>query len=422
MNFNTILYRFGLDPNDFDNKLIEPIKSENGFIYELWQKDKNRKCPYCGNDNNYKHNYFYTETSCCINEQLKEILRIRKIRYKCRKCGKTFTNSINGIDTRDTITKQVKDMITNDLFKMFSFSDIAKNYNLSKNRVIQLFDEIIDYVPRKTLPKTLCIDEKKFKDGNGSKYVCILYDFDNGNVIDVLRNRQLAYLNEYFDQISQKEKENVKFFVCDMNDGYISIQKKHFPNATLIIDLFHIVKQLTEAVNSVRISAMYKTNATSIRYRFMKSYWRYFLCRKEDVPDKFLTSKKTEERYHFDDLIFECLKYDNNLLIAYNILQDFYHYYQKRNFNDALEFIQFISNRCIDSNISNLVKTGQTYYKYRYGIANTISKSQNSIHPSNSAAENTNNHIETLIRISYGFKNFDRFRKRILLIRTYKNE
>lgn len=418
MNFNTILFRFGLEPNDFDNRLIDPIKTEDGYIYELSQKDSNRICPHCGNDHCHIHNYFYTETSCCINEQLKETLRIRKIRYICTNCGKTSTNPISGIESKDTITKQVKEMIRNDFFKMMSFSDIAKKYNLSKMRVIQLFDKIINYVPRKPLPTILCIDEKKFKDGNGSKYACVLYDFDNETIVDVLRSRRLAYLEEYFNNISQKERENVKYFVCDMNDGYITIQRKYFPKATLIIDLFHIVKQLTEAINSIRKSAMHRTNPSSIKYRFMKTYWRYFLCRKEDIPNKFYIDKKTELRYHYDDLLFDCLTNDEYLMKGYNILQDFYHYYQKRNFDESLNFIQYISNRCKESNNIYLIKVGETFYRYRYGIANTISRSQNVNHPSNSTAENTNNHIETLIRISYGYKNFERFRKRILLIRT----
>ncbi len=422
MNFNTILYRFGLEPNDFDNRPIDPVKSEDGFIYELWQKDNNRKCPYCGSERCHIHNYFFTETSCCINGQLKETLRIRKIRYICTACGKTFTNHVRGIDTNDTITRQVKEMIRNDFFKMMSFTEIAEKYSLSKMRIIQLFDEIIDYVPRKSLPRTLCIDEKRFSDGSGSKYICILYDYETGTVVDVLRSRQLAYLYEYFDGIGEKERKNVKYFVCDMNDGYMSVQKKYFSGSTLIIDLFHIIRQLTEAVNSIRILAMHKTTKSSVRYRFMKTCWRTFLCRKEDVPDRFMTDKKTGQTYHFDDLIFDCLVHDADLMKGYNILQDFYHYYQKRNYKDSLDFIQHISDRCRQSDNIHLTKAGETYYRYRYGIANTISKSQNIFHPSNSAAENTNNHIETLLRISYGFKDFERFRKRILLIRTYKNE
>jgi len=231
----------------------------------------------------------------------------------------------------------------------------------------------------------------------------------------------LAYLHEYFNNIPEKERENVKYFVCDMYDGYSTIRSKYFPHSTLVIDLFHIVKQLTEAVNCLRVAAMNQTSKLSIRYKFMKNNWKLFLCRKEDVPNKFYVDKKTLHRYHYDDLIFECLKYNDDLRTGYSILQDFYHYYQKRNYDEALKFIEFISNRCINTDNYHLIKVGETYRKWRYGIASTISRSQNNFHPSNSAAENMNNHIETLIRISYGYKNFERFRKRIMLIKTYKN-
>ena len=38
MNFNTLLLRLGIDEDSFENKAIEPIKVEEGFIYEVYQK------------------------------------------------------------------------------------------------------------------------------------------------------------------------------------------------------------------------------------------------------------------------------------------------------------------------------------------------------------------------------------------------
>ena len=69
MNFNTILLRFGLDPDDFINELIEPIKSGNVFIYNIRQKTDFRHCPYCNHDDAYINDYDYVE----INESDNEI-------------------------------------------------------------------------------------------------------------------------------------------------------------------------------------------------------------------------------------------------------------------------------------------------------------------------------------------------------------
>ena len=48
MNFNTILYRLGMDPSNFINEYNEPIKTPDGFIYEVRQRTDVRVCPYCG--------------------------------------------------------------------------------------------------------------------------------------------------------------------------------------------------------------------------------------------------------------------------------------------------------------------------------------------------------------------------------------
>ena len=206
-----------------------------------------------------------------------------------------------------------------------------------------------------------------------------------------------------------------------MYDAYSTIHRRFFPDSVHIIDLFHIIKQLTEAVNSLRISAMKNTFKSSYYYNFMKSHWKLFLCRKEDIPNKFFRINNSASRIHYDDILFDCVSNNPDLLLGYNILQDFFHYYQKSNFSDALDFIIFISNRCSLSSNVYLQKVGYTFYKWKFGIANTLSRSSNLFHPSNSIAESTNNHIETLIRISYGLNNFDRFRKRILILRSYKN-
>jgi len=421
MNFNTLLCRFGLDPNSFDNRYFEPIEFDSGYIYEVYQKDKDRKCPYCGSTNCEINNYSFIEIKATINTHLKEILRIRKIRYKCKYCHKTFTNPIDKIEPKSRITSQVLSMINSDFYRMLTFSEIANTYNITVPRVLQLFDKTFNFVPRKYLPSVLCIDEKHFKDED-SNYCCILYDYINKDVVDVIKDRKLAYLDEYFSKISEKERDNVKFFVTDMYDAYYTIYRRYFNKATHLIDLYHVVEQLTKATNTLRIQAMNRTTKGTLRYKFFKEQWRQFLRRKEDIPDQFYTDDTTGEIFHYDDLLFECLKYDNELAIGYNILQDFYHYHQKRNFTEALEFINYIIHRLYDSNIDQLIPAADTFCKWKIGIANTISRSQNTIHYSNSIAEVNNRHIDTLINISYGYRNFERFRKRILLIRTYSKQ
>ena len=74
-----------------------------------------------------------------------------------------------------------------------------------------------------------------------------------------------------------------------MYDAYATIRNKYFSKALHIVDLFHVINQLTRAVNKIRVTCMKKLDKDSIEYKFVKAYWRFFfLCRKEKVPNGFM--------------------------------------------------------------------------------------------------------------------------------------
>ena len=423
MNFNTILYRLGLDPSNFINEDDEPIKTPHGFVYEVRQRKDYRECPYCQSKHIVIKDYDYVEINCSETDHYEDILRIRKVRFKCKGCNKTYTPPINGIDRYSKTSSQTLNMILKDFTKLITFKDIGIRYGLTTARILQLFDEKIKFVPRKSMPFALCIDEIKFNEEYNQKYCCVLYDHDKKEIVDIVKNRQLAYLEEYFSNIPLKEREFTKYFISDMYDGYKTICHKFFPKAIHIVDLFHIINQLTNAVNKLRVIAMKKYGEDSLEYRFMKRHWKFFLCRKEKIPNKYYINKKTGEAYYYDDMVFRCVVKDLNLLEGYNALQDLFHYNQHfYSFLEALDFIDNISSRLILTGNQILIDVGNTYKKWRIEIANGLAKSQSGKHYTNGIAESINNHLKTIIKIAYGYHNFDRFRRRAMIIRTYKKD
>ncbi len=43
---NTLLPNLGIDPNNFKETMVDSIPTNDGFIYELQQRDDGRTCPY----------------------------------------------------------------------------------------------------------------------------------------------------------------------------------------------------------------------------------------------------------------------------------------------------------------------------------------------------------------------------------------
>ena len=67
-----------------------------------------------------------------------------------------------------------------------------------------------------------------------------------------------------------------------------------------------------------------------------------------------------------------------------------------------------------------LQSVGYTYDRWRIEIASGLAKNQNNVRYTNGIAESINNHLKTIIKTAYGYHNFERFRKRAMLIITYK--
>jgi len=422
MDFNTLLLRLGISPDNFINKDNEPIPIDNGFIYEVEQSKNNRDCPYCNSHETKITGYYYTETKCSESENFDDILRIKRVRFRCKKCGKTFSPTILGINRYSTISKQVEQFILNDFTKPLTFADISNRYSLTKNRIIQMFDEKVKYVPRRKMPRVLCIDEIRFSEELDQNYCCVLYDFEKKEIVDIIKNRQIPYLREYFGSIPISERENTKVFISDMYDAYATVCRQYFPKAIHIIDKFHVITQLSRAVNSLRVITMnsIKDNKDNEPfYNFMKSNWKLFLCREEDVPDKRYTYMKTGEIFHFDELLYNSIKLNERFWTGYLALQDLFHLSYFSTYEETLNFVLFLSSKLKTSNSDLLNKVGDTFHKWRYEIANAFTKDAKVNKYSNAIAECINNQLKTIIKSAYGYHNFERFRKRAMLIITY---
>ncbi len=420
MDFNTLLLRLGLNPENFVNRLNEPIKTETGFIYEVDQKVTISNCPYCRHDKLYNNGYFSTKKNCNSSNHLTDTLYIRRVRLKCRKCLKTFSPPLKGLEPYTKISNQTLQLIHNEFTQMMTFSDIAKKYNVSTARVLQLFDEHVRFVPRRPLPEVLCIDEIRFSKDADNAYVCILYDFHKREIVDVIRNRRMPYLRDYFSEINLIERGKVKIVISDMYDAYSTITTAFFKSAIHIVDTFHVVRLLTNAVNILRTRTMnLHADKASPIYNFMKKNWKLFLARTRNTPDKYYTYKKTGELFHYDELLRRSLNLNPDLYLAYNSLQDLYRYEQKFTYDEALRFIERIRDNLLESSNELLKSTGRSFHKWRFEIANAFSKTQNNIRYTNAIAESINNKIKTITKLAYGYRDFERFRKRVLLILTY---
>lgn len=98
---------------------------------------------------------------------------------------------------------------------------------------------------------TLGVDEIAYC--KGRKFATIVYDLERACVVWVGPGKGCETIDRFFrEALSEGQRRRIRWASCDMSRAYIEAIKEHCPNATLVIDRFHIVKALNGAVDEVR--------------------------------------------------------------------------------------------------------------------------------------------------------------------------
>ena len=244
--------------------------------------------------------------------------------------------------------------------------------------------------------EAISIDE--FKGNVGiEKYQSIIVDPIKHKVLNVLYSRKSTCLLEYFKSLDKSRRMKVKYFSCDMNKTFIDMAKVYFPNAKIVIDRYHFIRQVYWALENVR-KRIQKNMAAPLR-KYYKRSKSLITKRKSKLPDD---SKSALELM---------LEYSEDLRKAHFIKELFVDMLEENSYSKQRQLLREWLLEVESSGIKEF-KTAITAFRNNYSyILNTLKYR----HISNGPTEGFNNKIKVLKRISYGVRNFKYFRNRILM-------
>ena len=263
----------------------EKIKGITHKIFEGHLSYKPDFCPKCGvvfDDKFEKHGFITSNIKIPEVSGYKTILRLHKQRYLCKHCNKAFTLSSSITNYGCFISNNTKHKIAKDLVKKRSEKDIALDNNVSPNTAERIMDSYYETqkLYKHHLPEVLSFDEfksVKTADGAMSFHMC---DGITGQTIDIIEDRRLDNLIKYFFYYDYKARSRVKFIIIDMYSPYVSLIKKMFPNANIIIDKFHLTQLISRSLNKTRIMIMKKHKQ---HHRKFKRYWKLILKSRDEL-------------------------------------------------------------------------------------------------------------------------------------------
>ena len=334
-------------------------------------------------------------------------LKLKRQRYFCRSCNRTFSAKTDLVKERCSISRNTFHALILAAKKKLSVKDIVENFDIShgtlNNFLISLSDKFI--VSKDTLPEHLLFDEFKSVKSCDASMSFIYMDAQTHQVVDIVYNRQLGHLKSYFLAYPKEVRDKVKTICIDMYSPYIELIRSCFPKAKIIIDRFHVVQLISRSLNKTRIQTM---NANKDHYTKLKRYWRLLLKNNNDL-DRLNYRYFRCFKYHMteSEVVSEILRVDNEFESTYYFYQEYLNAFQNKDFERCKTLVNNPPN-----NISeHMKKSAKTLSKYEPYINNALS------YPfSNGALEGTNNLIKVIKRIAFGYRSYESFRTRILLI------
>ena len=98
----------------------------------------------------------------------------------------------------------------------------------------------------------LAIDEISVHKGH--RYMTVVLDYETGRVLWMGRGRSARTLKKFFRVMSRRQRRAIKAVAMDMWTPYLKVVRERLPQAKIVWDFFHAVKDFNKVVDQVRLA------------------------------------------------------------------------------------------------------------------------------------------------------------------------
>lgn len=318
-------------------------------------------------------------------------------RFECEDCACTFTERLVSLDQKRRQTRRFEQYIYRACLRSDCKAVAEANW-LHRVTVKGIFKRWAKHNLRRRGPirvKVLGIDEISLKKRH-KQYALVLSDLEQRCVIAVLPERSKEKLEAWFAQLTASARQNIQVVSIDMWHPYRQAVQTQLPQAKLVADRFHVMKQLNYRLTQMRRAI--QRQADEATQQLLKGS-RWILVKNRDE----LSSK---EEAHLLDILNACPQ----LRTLYLLKEDFRTICDKAsNRHQAERFLRVWLYKAEATGDPFLLKFVKTLRNWWQEILNYFDE-----RVTNGFVEGINRAIRSIINRAYGYRNFDNFRLQVL--------
>jgi len=376
------------------------IKTDGYLFFVADYKIDHVKCPVCGKKADRVHDRRVQFIQDVPYQDKKVAIRLEKKRYSCSHCGKrAIPKRIQSITKYSRKTERFKFYLLKQTDSR-NYSRVARENDLSytsiKNSVNAQIDTMIEKAQLETLDKVEAISIDEFAIKKKHKYAVALTDPINGKLIEVLSSRKKKDLIEYFNSWPKELREQIKYFSMDMWSPYKAVAETVFPNAKIVVDKFHLVTAINNALNKLRTNEQDKQTPAN-RTKFYKSRLTLLMAG-EDLDDD------GHQR------LIEIFKISPDLEKAWELKEEFRDLLQIPDVEESIKALNQWYERVSQSKLNLFYKAKRTVKNWEENVINYFKT-----RITNGFAEGLNNKIKLIKRIGYGVPKVENLKRRVFL-------
>ncbi len=338
----------------------------------------------------------------------KTIIYLKKRRYTCKVCHRSFSEEVDLGPRNTNISWSVIRAILEDLGKINeTYISIAERHHVSASLVQKYADSFL-IVPRLSLTESIGIDElhEPSLAKRQSPYIAIIVDNVDRNLLDILKSR------------SKEERLIVKYVTIDLCEAYRDVARTWLPNAKICADPFHVVKILTKDFDDYRIKIMNQYDKKSKAYYLLKTWSKLLLSDDYDFDphSKGKYNARFGQYLNYYQLRKMALDIDPLFKGAYDLKEEFRDFIRYTRPDEAREKFEVVLKDFEDAGLTfyqGFIKTMKTW---KEEIINSFDRPYDNRKQSNALAESINQKLDTLVILARGLINFERTRARALYI------
>ena len=242
----------------------------------------------------------------------------------------------------------------------------------------------------------ICFDEITLHKGHG-KFILVISAPELGLVLDVLEDRSKEKLLAWLEERKEEWRAGVEVACSDMWDAYQEAVAEKLPNARRVVDRFHVMKNLNDALTKARRTIQQEADEA------MKTVLKG--CRWLLVKNRENLTAEDQEK------LTAMLAASPELRTCYTLKEDFRTLFnQPLDKTEAEKLLQEWVTKVESSPFKALKKFVGTLRNWWQQILNYFVGRVN-----NGFAEGVNLKIKMLNRRGFGYRNFRSFRLHVLV-------